>query len=250
MDLGLKGRVALVTGSGRGIGVETAALLAREGAAVVVADQDGEAARQTAARIAEAGGQSIAVACNVTSADDVALMMGEAKRVFGRLDILVNNAGVVRDRTLVKMSEEDFDLVVDVTLKGSFHCCRAAIPLMRENRWGRIINISSRSIFGNPGQTNYAAAKAAIVGFTRALSLEQARNGITVNAIAPGFIETEGMRGIPNYDQLRDAAIAKTPVGFLGEPRDIGAMVAFIASEHARYVTGTTVFVTGGRFSS
>lgn len=250
MELGLKGRVALVTGSGKGIGVVTAATLAVEGAMLVVTDQDGDAAETSAAQIRAAGGQAIAVKCNVTQVSDVAKLMEATQQAYGRLDILVNNAGVVRDRMLMKMSEEDWDVVMDVTMKGSFHCCRAAIPMMRANSWGRIVNISSRSVFGNPGQTNYSAAKAAVIGFTRALSLEQARNGITVNAIAPGFIETEGMRSIANYAALRDAATAKTPVGFLGEPRDVANLVAYVASEQARYITGTTLFVTGGRFSS
>ncbi|QHE84668.1 SDR family oxidoreductase [Hydrogenophaga sp. BPS33] len=250
MDLGLVGKVAFVTGAGRGIGVVTAQYLATEGVAVVTVDQDADAAEATAAAINASGGRAVGLGCDVTRADEVVRAVNAATGAFGRLDILVNNAGVVKDRSLLKMEEADWDIVVDVTLKGSFNCCKAAIPEMHKNGWGRIINISSRSIFGNPGQTNYSAAKAGVIGFTRALSLEQAKRGITVNAIAPGFIETEGMKSIPNYDKLREAAIQKTPVGFLGEPRDVASTVAFMASEQARYISGTTVFVTGGRFSS
>ena len=135
-------------------------------------------------------------------------------------------------------------------LKGSFNCAQALLPGMMERRWGRVINISSRSLFGNPGQTSYATAKAGIVGFTRALALEQGKFGITVNAIAPGFILTEGMRGLPKFETLRDAAVAKNPVGFLGEPQDIANAALYLASDVARYVSGTTLYVTGGRYSS
>jgi len=250
MDLGLAGKVALITGAGRGIGVVTAEQLVEEGVAVIVVDQDAAAAESTAAAIRTKGGRALGLGCDVTRAQEVLTATKAGVEEFGRLDILVNNAGVVKDRSLLKMEETDWDLVIDVTLKGSFNCSRAVIPEMHKNGWGRIINISSRSIFGNPGQTNYSAAKAGVIGFTRALSLEQAKRGITVNAIAHGFIETEGMKSIPNYDKLREAATEKTPVGFLGEPKDVAATVAYLASEQARYISGTTVFVTGGRFSS
>src|SRR5262249_34235869 len=167
---------------------------------------------------------------------------------FGGVDVLVNNAGLVRDRSLLKMPEADWDLVVGVTLKGPFHCCRAVLPHMIERQWGRIVNITSRALFGNPGQTNYSSAKAGLVGFTRALSLEQARKGVTVNAVAPGFIETDAIKTLPNYATVREGALAKSPVPFVGQPSDIAGAVAFLVSEHARYITGTTLFVTGGRY--
>jgi 3-oxoacyl-[acyl-carrier protein] reductase len=175
-------------------------------------------------------------------------MVGAGKEAFGSIDVLVNNAGLVKDRTILKMDEADWDLVLDVTLKGSFHTCRAALPFMHEKGWGRIINISSRALFGNPGQANYSTAKAGIIGFTRALSLEQARKGVTVNAIAPGYIETEYIKSLPNYDTILANVMAKNAVTFPGQTSDIAGAVAFMASEHARYITGTTLFVTGGRY--
>jgi 3-oxoacyl-[acyl-carrier protein] reductase len=250
MDLGLKGKVALITGAGRGIGADTARFLADEGMRVVVVDMDQRAAQDVAFSIRSSGGEALGVHCDVTSAEQVKRALREVAEAYMGVDVLVNNAGLVRDSSLLKMAEEDWDLVMDVTLKGAFHFSRAVIPHMREHKWGRIMNIASRSIFGNPGQTNYSAAKAGVVGFTRALSLEQAAHGITVNAIAPGFIETDGMQSIPNYSKLRDAAQQKNPVGFLGAPRDVAATVAFLASQHARYISGTTMFVTGGRYSS
>ncbi|MDM0015347.1 3-oxoacyl-ACP reductase FabG [Variovorax sp. J22P168] len=248
MDLGLKDRVAIVTGSARGIGAETARMLAREGMAVVITDLDADAAQQTAQGIVAGGGRAIATACDVRNEAQVRAMVEAGREAFGRIDVLVNNAGLVKDRTLLKMDESDWDLVLDVTLKGAFHCCRAAIPHMQERKWGRIVNITSRALFGNPGQANYSSAKAGLVGFTRALSFEQARNGITVNAIAPGYIETEYIKSLPNYETIKANVMAKNQVTFPGQPEDIGGAVAFMASEHARYITGTTLFVTGGRY--
>jgi 3-oxoacyl-[acyl-carrier protein] reductase len=250
MDLNIKGRVALVTGSGRGIGADTIQALAEEGCKVVVSDIDGDSATETAKHLAEAGHEVIAVRCDVTKEAEVDSLMDAVKDAFGGVDILVNNAGFVKDGYLIKMTEESWDSVVDLILKGSFLCCRAALPHMMDKKWGRVVNISSRSIFGNPGQTNYSAGKAGLIGFTRALALEQARFGVTVNAIAPGFIMTKGMQSLPHYEKLREAATAKNPVGFLGEPRDVSNAVLFLASESSRYVTGTTLFVTGGRYSS
>jgi len=248
MDLGLKDRVAVITGSARGIGAQTARFLAAEGMAVVVTDLDEEGALVTARAIQATGGKAIGVRCDVRNEQSVKSMVNAACEAFGRLDVLVNNAGLVKDRTLLKMDETDWDLVMDVTLKGAFHCCRAVLPHMHERGWGRIVNIASRALFGNPGQTNYSSAKAGLVGFTRALSMEQAKKGITVNAIAPGYIETEYILGLPNIDTIRQNAQARNQVTFSGEPKDIASAVAFMASEHARYITGTTLFVTGGRF--
>lgn len=250
MDLGLKDRVAIVTGSARGIGAETARLLAQEGMAIVVTDIDGDGAAATATAIASTGGKAIGVACDIRKESDVQAMVEAGRAAFGGIDVLVNNAGLVKDRSLVKMDETDWNLVLDVTLKGAFHCCRAVLPSMYERRWGRIVNITSRALFGNPGQTNYSTAKAGLVGFTRALSFEQARNGITVNAIAPGYIETDYIKSLPNFERVRDNALAKNQVPFGGETRDIASAVAFMASEQARYITGTTLFVTGGRYGA
>lgn len=248
MDLGLKDRVAIVTGSARGIGAETARMLAKEGMAVVITDLDGEVAAQTAKEIAATGARAIGVPCDVRSEQQVKAMVSAGREAFGSVDVLVNNAGLVKDRTLLKMDEADWDLVLNVTLKGAFHCCRAALPHMVEKGWGRVVNISSRALFGNPGQANYSTAKAGIVGFTRAMSFEVARKGVTVNAIAPGYIETDYIKGLPNFETIQANVLAKNQVPFPGQPSDIGGAVAFLASEHARYITGTTLFVTGGRY--
>lgn len=250
MELGLEGRTAVITGAGNGIGAATAAFFAREGAAVAILDRDVKAAGSVKDVIVAASGKAIALDCDVTDAKSVSEAFDHVARAFGRIDILVNNAGVVKDRAITRMADEDWTNVIDVTLKGSFLCSRAVVPIMRERSWGRIVNIASRSVFGNPGQTNYSAAKSGIMGFTRALSLECAGRGTTVNAVAPGFVETEGIKRLANFPVLRDAAVAKTPVGFLGQPDDIAAAIAFLASERARYITGTTLFVTGGRYSS
>lgn len=250
MDLGIGGKVAVVTGGGRGIGAETARMLAREGVKVVVSDIDRAVAEQVAKEIVAAGGEAIASRGDVCELSDVQQVVADATEAFGCVDILVNNAGFNKDRYLTKMTEPEWDSVVDVVLKGAFHCTRAVLPGMMARKWGRIVNISSRSVFGNPGQTNYSAAKLGLVGFTRALAQEQAKFGVTVNAVAPGFVETELMRANPTYERLREAALEKIPVGFLGMPEDIASSVAFMASERARYITGVTLFVTGGRFSS
>jgi len=249
MDLNLKGRVALVTGSGSGIGRDTVFKLAEEGCRIVVSDIDAENARETAALLTRAGHEAMAVTADVTVEKDVERLAAAAQD-FGGVDILVNNAGVVKDGYLTKMSEQAWDSVVDIILKGAFLCSRALLPGMMQKQWGRVINISSRSVFGNPGQTNYSAGKAGLIGFTRALAQEQGKFGVTVNAVAPGFIMTPGMMNLPHFPKLKEAAIAKNPVGFLGEPRDVSNVVAFLASEAARYISGTTIYVTGGRYSS
>ncbi|CAP44130.1 MULTISPECIES: SDR family NAD(P)-dependent oxidoreductase [Alcaligenaceae] len=250
MDLKIRGKVALVTGSGRGIGAEASRQLAQEGARVVICDIDVETADATAQNLRDEGFEAMAIQCDVCDKDQVQAGIDAVVKEWGGVDILVNNAGFTRDKYLTKMSEEDWDSVVDTILKGAFHFSRAVLPGMMERKWGRIVNIASRSVFGNPGQTNYTTAKLGLVGFTRALALEQARFGITVNAIAPGFIETELMRSLPTYPELREMALARNPVGFLGAPEDIASSVAFLSSEHARYITGITLYVTGGRFSS
>ncbi|WP_313081156.1 SDR family NAD(P)-dependent oxidoreductase [Pulveribacter sp.] len=250
MDLGINGRVAVVTGGARGIGAETARVLAAEGAKLVVSDIDLAAAEAVAREIQGLGGHAIAVRCDVANEAEVGQMAAAGIEAFGAIDILINNAGFNRDRYLTKMAETEWDAVMDVVLKGAFHCSRAVLPGMMERKWGRIVNIASRSVFGNPGQTNYSAAKMGLIGFTRALSLEQAKYGITVNAVAPGFVETDAMRALPTYPKLRELALAKNPVGFLGAPDDLASAITFMASERARYITGVTLYVTGGRFSS
>jgi len=250
LDLNLKGRVAIITGSGRGIGRAAAEALAAEGAHVVVTDIDAQAASAAAEAIVASGFSAIGVAADVCDTLAVERLVAKAVESFGKVDILVNNAGFTRDKYLTKMPESDWDAVVNTILKGAYLCTKAALPSMIEQKWGRIINISSRAHLGNPGQTNYSAAKAGLIGFTRALALEQGKFNITANAIAPGFIETELVKALPTYELLRDAALARNPVPRLGRPEDIADAILFLASDRSGYITGETVHVTGGRYSS
>jgi 3-oxoacyl-[acyl-carrier protein] reductase len=246
----LRGHAAFVTGSARGLGRAIAERLAAEGAAVAVADVDLAAAEDAAAAIrSDHGGRALAVHADVRDPAAVAAAMERSAAEFaGVLDILVNNAGVVRDGRLETMSDEDWDTVIDVDLRGYFVCARAALPHLRRGGWGRIVNISSRAYLGNPGQANYSAAKAGVVGMTRALSMELARDGITVNAVAPGAIDTALIRGHPRAEEIIDRAIKAQPVKRLGTPEDVAAAVAFLASDDAAFISGDVLHVTGGRF--
>lgn len=250
MQLGLKDRVAIVTGSARGIGAETALALAEEGARIVVTDIDGDAATAHCTALQGAGHRAIAVPADVTRMADVGRLAQAAVDAFGGVHVLVNNAGFARDARITRLSEADWDAVVDTVLKGAFLCTQAVAPLMAAAKWGRVVNISSRAHLGNPGQANYSAAKAGILGFSAALALELGRDGITVNTIAPGFIETDGVRTLPHHQKIRDNALARTPIGRLGVPRDIAGAVCFLASEAAGYITGATLHVTGGRYAT
>jgi 3-oxoacyl-[acyl-carrier protein] reductase len=248
MDLELTNKVAIVTGSARGLGEATARRLAREGAHVVVTDIDGEGATLTSKDIAGLGHSACSVQADITVREDVERLVEETVDRFGGVHILVNNAGFPRDGVLTKMSEADWDDVVRVILKGSYLTCKAVVPHLIEQRWGRIVNISSRAHFGNPGQANYAAAKAGILGLTRALSLEEGRYGITVNAVAPGFVATEAVRSLGHFEKIKEKAINATPLRRVGSPEDIADAVAFLASERASFISGETLHVTGGRF--
>ncbi len=246
MDLEITGRTAIVTGSARGIGAAIAQRLVAEGANVVVADVSG-AAEQAEALVRD-GGKAVAVEADVTDAESVAAMVATATETFGGVDILVNNAGFTRDMRISRMEEADWDAVVDVILKGAFLCTKAASAIMTERGWGRIVNISSRAHLGNPGQANYSAAKAGILGFTRAMALELGRNGVTVNAVAPGIIGTEAVRSLGHFDKIVEAAEKITPIRRLGTVEDVADAVAFLASERASYITGEVLHVTGGRY--
>jgi 3-oxoacyl-[acyl-carrier protein] reductase len=250
MDLGLKGRVAILTGSGRGIGRAAALALADEGAKVVISDVDKAAIDATCEALRAKGHECLGIAVDVCSAVQVEDMVAQVLAQWGKIDILVNNAGFTRDKYLLKMPESDWDAVLNVVLKGAYLCTKAVLPSMMEQRWGRVINISSRAHLGNPGQTNYSAAKAGLIGFTRALSLEQGKFNITANAIAPGFIETELVRALPTYAALRDAAVERNPLRRVGSPDDIAAAILYFASERAGYISGETLHVSGGRFAS
>ena len=240
----LSGKVAIVTGSSRGIGKAIALKLADAGASVVVTGHI-EDAEPVAKEIRAKGRQSLAVRASVTSAADIEKLVDATLSTFGRVDILVNNAGITRDQLVLKMSEDDWDAVLDTNLKSVFLCTRAVLRPMLKQRWGRIINISSViGLIGNPGQANYAASKAGIIGFTRTIAKEVGSRGITANVIAPGFIETR-MTQAMNQAQ-RQELMKRIPLGSLGTPEDVAEAAAFLASDGARYITGQVLEVDGG----
>ncbi|MDV4169203.1 SDR family NAD(P)-dependent oxidoreductase [Rhodovulum sp. FJ3] len=248
MDLGLSGKTAIVTGAGSGIGAAIARRFGHEGAHVVVSDINQESAAAVARDITDAGGSALGVAADVTDEAAVSAMVEQAVEAFGTVHILINNAGLARDGRITKMSESDWDLVVDTGLKGAFLCTRAVLPHMTDQKWGRIISMSSRAHNGNPGQANYSAVKAGLIGFTKAMALENGRNFITANAVAPGMIDTPFVRSHPAYEKIRDNAIKTTPIPRVGEAEDVADAVAFLASERASYITGDVLHVTGGRY--
>jgi 3-oxoacyl-[acyl-carrier protein] reductase len=248
MDLGLNGKVAIVTGSARGLGAATARRLAQEGAKVVITDILREPAEATTAALRAEGLAAHCVIADITQAAEVQRLVDETVATFGGVHILVNNAGFPRDKYLVKMSEEDWDLVMTVMLKGAFLACRAVMPRLIEQGWGRIVNISSRAHFGNPTQANYSAAKAGLIGMAKALAIEEGRYGITVNCVAPGFMETEMVRSLPTYETIKERAVQMQPIKRVGRPADIADAVAFLASERAGFISGEVLHVTGGRY--
>jgi 3-oxoacyl-[acyl-carrier protein] reductase len=246
------GRVALVTGGARGIGAATAERLAEDGAAIAVGDLDGAGAEETAARIAErCGVRAIGIRADIAAAAEVDAMVEEIALRLGSLDILVNNAGIIRDNLIYKMTDDDWDAVAAVHLKGAFLCSRAAQREMVKRGWGRIVNLSSVSALGNRGQTNYATAKAGLQGMAKTLAIELGRYGITVNAVAPGFIDTEMTRSVAirlgqDPDAYRDEIAREIPVRRAGVPRDIANVIAFLCSDEASYVSGQVIYVAGG----
>jgi 3-oxoacyl-[acyl-carrier protein] reductase len=248
MDLGIKDKVAIVTGSARGLGAATARRLAEEGAKVVVTDINAEQAQATAAKLSADGLAAHCVIGDITKSADVQRLVDEAIATFGSVHILVNNAGFPRDKYLVKMSEEDWDLVMGVMLKGAFLATKAVMPRMIEQGWGRVINISSRAHLGNPTQANYSAAKAGLIGMAKALSMEEGRFGITVNCVAPGFMDTEMVQALSTYETIKERAVQMQPIKRVGHPDDVADAVAFLASERAGFISGEVVHVTGGRY--
>ncbi len=249
MDLGLKDSTALITGGAGTLGLAMATRFLQEGCNVVLCDASQTSIDNACQQLAAFEGRVLGVLADVTDKNTVAQAVQQATDKWKKIDVLVNNAGFARDRYLTKMSEEDWHAVLDVTLQGAFHCTRAVLPMMMENRYGRVINIASRAHLGNPGQTNYSAAKAGLIGFTRSLALESGKFGITANAVAPGVISTPRMQQRPDYQELIERAKGNTPVARLGDPADVAATVAFLASRLAGFTTGETVHVTGGRYA-
>ncbi|HWO77922.1 MAG TPA: 3-oxoacyl-[acyl-carrier-protein] reductase [Bacillus sp. (in: firmicutes)] len=246
MALKLKGKAALVTGASRGIGRAIAIELAKEGANVAVNFAGSEAkANAVVEDIKALGVQAFAIQGDVSNADDVQRIVKETTDQFGTIDILVNNAGITRDNLLMRMKEEEWDAVIDTNLKGVFLCTKAVTRPMMKQRSGRIINISSIvGVSGNPGQANYVAAKAGVIGLTKTAAKELASRGITVNAIAPGFITTDMTDQL--NDELKDEMLKQIPLGKLGNPEDIAKTVVFLASDDSGYMTGQTLHVDGG----
>ena len=242
----LTGQVAIVTGASRGIGKAVAQALAAEGATVIINyNGSAEAAEAVAEDIRSQGGMAEAVKCNVANFAESEAFVKAVTEKYGRVDILVNNAGITRDNLIVRMTEEEFNTVLDTNLKGAFHMIRHLTKTFMKQRYGKIINISSVSgIVGNAGQANYSASKAGVIGLTKSAARELASRGITVNAIAPGFINTEMTEVLS--DKVREGAVAQIPLGRFGETEDIANAAAFLASEEAGYITGQVLNVDGG----
>lgn len=251
----LDGRVAVVTGAARGIGAAEAIRLAQDGANVAVLDLSAEACGEVVEAIEATGVEALAVACDVSSAREVEAAFEEVARRFGRVDILVNNAGVLRDNLSFKMSEEEWDTVLDVHLKGSFLCSKAVQKYMVEQEYGKIVMTSSIAALGNRGQVNYSSAKAGLQAMARTLSLELGRFNINVNAVAPGWVETEMTRSAAervgmSMEEMKGRFAKNIPLGRFGRVEDIANVVAFLVSDEASYISGETIYVAGGPSSA
>ena len=254
MGIELRQRVAVITGGANGIGRATALAFAAAGATIAIWDLVEQAGEQLVGEIAELGGTAAFFKVNVTAAEDVATAVATTTARFGRIDILINNAGITRDAQLIKvkegevtgkMSDAEFDAVVSVNLKGVFTCTQAVTPVMIRQGYGRIVSAASVvALYGNFGQTNYVATKAGVIGMTKVWARELGKRGITVNAVAPGFIATDMTRGMP--EKVLTAMVEHTPVGRMGEPRDVANAYLFLASEEASFINGAVLSVDGG----
>ncbi|MGA1867397.1 MAG: 3-oxoacyl-[acyl-carrier-protein] reductase [bacterium] len=239
--------LALITGAGRGIGLGIAQFLAKEGVKVILTDKDTDSLRMAFEHNRDSLPQAAIASMDVTNPESVQETIEKITGDYGQIDILVNNAGIVKDKLAIRMETEEWDRVLEVNLKGTFLCSKAVIKGMMRKRWGRIINISSIvGIMGNPGQANYAASKAGIIGLTKTLARELAGRGITVNAIAPGYIETEMTNALP--EKTKNALLSMIPCGRLGSISDIAHTVLFLASDGAQYITGQVINVNGGMY--
>jgi 3-oxoacyl-[acyl-carrier protein] reductase len=247
--MSLQGRVAIVTGAAQGIGRAIAETLAETGADIVVADLDPTRSKETVAAVQKAGRKTLNLKVNVADANDTKAMAEQVLKEWGKIDILVNNAGITRDGLLLRMKEEDWNLVLQVNLNGTFHCTKAVLQPMTKQRYGRIVNIASIvGAMGNVGQANYAASKAAVIGFTKTVAREYASRNVTVNAVAPGFIDTAMTQGLAA--EVKEALQKQIPLARLGTPADIANAVRFLVSEDASYITGHVLHVNGGMLMS
>lgn len=242
----LSGKYAIVTGAGKGLGAAIAKrFLEEEVAGIAILDVDFELLKKTAAELDPTGKRAFAYKCDITNREQVKEVIDNIKAKFGKIDILVNNAGITKDRMLHKMEDAAWDAVVNVNLTGLYNMCRNVAPVMREQEFGSIVNIASTAAYGNPGQTNYSATKAGIQGFTRSLAIEMGRKGVRVNAVAPGFLDTDMQRAVP--PEILQASIEnKVPMHRLGQPSELAAAVAFVAGDDASWITGQTIYVSGG----
>jgi 3-oxoacyl-[acyl-carrier protein] reductase len=243
--MSLQGRTAIVTGAAQGIGRAIAEALAQAGADIAVADLDPGRSTETVAAVEKLGRKALNLKVNVADTGDTKAMVEQVPKAWGKVDILVNNAGITRDGLLLRMKDEDWNLVLQINLNGTFNCTKAVLQPMTKQRYGRIVNIASIvGVIGNAGQANYSASKAAVIGFTKTVGREYASRNVTVNAVAPGFIDTAMTHGLSA--DVKDTLLKQIPLGRLGTPADIAAAVRFLVSEEAAYITGHVLHVNGG----
>lgn len=243
--MSLQGQTAIVTGAAQGIGRAIAECLAQEGADIAVADLDPGRSVETVASVEKLGRKALNLKVNVADANETKAMVEQVLKTWGKVDILVNNAGITRDGLLLRMKEEDWNLVLQINLNGTFNCTKAVLQPMTKQRYGRIVNIASIvGVIGNAGQANYSASKAAVIGFTKTVGREYASRNVTVNAVAPGFIDTAMTHGLPA--DVKETLLKQIPLGRLGTPADVAAAVRFLVSEDAAYITGHVLHVNGG----